>query len=183
MVDYANPLTATFELQRQTITQSQEALSQGVEFQQRFSEAFLSGLEGQESAQRQTVALQKEAIHNTLDVVDENVPGVDTVTDDAREMVDEQFEQLLDNHEEAFDALAEELEAGTDTYDELALDYLDTVDDQIGMLMEAHAELETHSIETTEQITEQFEQLQTQVEDMQQQVREMQAQAVDAVDS
>jgi archaellum component FlaC len=121
MVDYANPLTATFELQRQTITQSQEALSQGVEFQQRFSEAF--------------------------------------------------------------DALAEELEAGTDTYDELALDYLDTVDDQIGMLVEAHAELETRSIETTEPITEQFEQLQTQVEEVQKQVCEIQEQTVDAADS
>lgn len=175
MVDYTSPITATFELQRQTIEQSQEALERGIEFQKDFNKALVDGLDGQEDAQRRVVELQREAILNTLETVETNVPGTEDATAEVRETVDEQFDQLLDNHEEAFENITAELEEGAETYENFVSEYLDALDDQLGMVIEAHEDLEEQSVETAEGITDQLDQLQSQVEDVQEQVTEIQS--------
>ncbi|MXR51631.1 hypothetical protein GRX03_08450 [Halovenus sp. WSH3] len=172
MVDYTSPITATFELQRQTIKQSQEALEQGIQFQQDFNRALVGGLDGQEDAQRRVVELQRNAVLDALDTVEANIPGSEDATAEMRETVDEQFDQLLDNHEEAFETLTAEMEDGAESYENLVSEYLDTLDDQLEMLIDAHEGLEEQSVETAEELTEQLDQLQSQVEDVQQQVEE-----------
>lgn len=174
MVDYTSPITATFELQRQTIEQSQEALEQGIEFQRDFSQALVDGLDGQEDAQRRAVELQREAILNTLETVETNVPGAEDATAEVRTTVDEQFDQLLENHEEAFENIAASVEDSTQTYDEFVAEYLDALDDQLEMVIDAHEDLESQSVEAAEGVTDQLGDLQTQLEDVQQQVANIQ---------
>ncbi|WP_436902067.1 hypothetical protein [Halovenus halobia] len=174
MVDYTSPITATFELQRQTIKQSQEALEQGIEFQKDFNQAMVDGLDGQEDAQRRVVELQREALLNTLETVETNIPGAEDATAEVRSTVDEQFDMLLDNHEEAFESIASGIEDGSQTYDEFVADYLDALDDQLEMVIDAHEDLESQSVEAAEGVTEQLEELQGQLENVQQQVSDMQ---------
>ena len=174
MVDYTSPITATFELQRQTIKQSQEALEQGIEFQKDFNQAMVDGLDGQEDAQRRVVELQREALLNTLETVETNIPGAEDATAEVRSTVDEQFDMLLENHEEAFENIASGIEDGTQTYDEFVADYLDALDDQLEMVIDAHEDLESQSVEAAEGITEQLEDLQGQLENVQQQVSDIQ---------
>ena len=187
MVDYTTPITTTFEMQRKSIEQGQQALHRTVEMQKQFSGAFADGLESTESAQRRLVELQQETIHQTLDAIEANVPGADTGTEEVREVVDDQFEQLLANHEEAFDVLAEELDEGMTTYDEMTADYLDALGEQVDLVLETHEELETQSVEAVEELGEQVEEMQEQVEEMteqmQEQVEEVSEQAAEAVEA
>jgi len=174
MVDYTSPITATFELQRQTIKQSQEALEQGIEFQKDFNRALAEGLDGQEDAQRRVVELQREALLDTLETVETNIPGAEDATAEVRTTVDEQFDQLLDNHKEAFESIASGIEDGTQTRDEFVADYLDALDDQLSMVIDAHEDLESQSVEAADGVTGQLEKLQTQLEAVQQQVGDSQ---------
>ena len=182
MVDYTTPVTKTFELQRQSIAQSQQALEQTIEFQHRVGEAMVDGFETQESVQRSVVELQQDAVHSMLDAVEANVPGTEETIVEIRELLDEQYGELLANHEEAFEAIVGELDEGIATYDDLTADYLEALDEQVELLVEAHQELEAQSVDVAEEWGAQLEQLQDQVEDVQDQVREVQEQAADAVD-
>lgn len=183
MVDYTTPVTTTFEMQRQSIEQGQRALTQSVEFQKQMTSAMLDSMESTESAQRRTVELLQEGIHNTLDVIEANVPGADVGTEDMRAAVDEQFEMLLENHAEAFDALTEEVDEGVASYDEMTGDYLAAVEDQLELLLDAHEELEVQSVEAVEQLAEQVEEMQDQMEEMQAQMRDVSEQTVEAVEA
>ncbi|MEF8785704.1 MAG: hypothetical protein V5A45_07190 [Haloarculaceae archaeon] len=183
MVDYTTPVTTTFELQRQTIEQSQQALHRTVELQQRVNNAVVDSMESSESAQRRLVELQQNALHNTLDAVEANVPGVGEQLTELRDAVDEQYEMLLENHAEAFDTLSEELDEGIATYDDVSGDYLGALEEQVDLLLETHEELETQSVEAVEQLATQVEELQAQVEEMQSQMQEVSEQAVEAVEA
>ena len=157
-MDYTTPITTTFELQRTTIEQSQQALQRSFELQQSVNQAVVDSFETQEAAQQRAVELQQEAVHSALDAIEANVPGATNVPE-VREAVDEQYDLLLDNHAEAFEAVASEFEEGVAAYDDLAEDYIAALDEQIDLLVEAHEEIEAQSVEGAEQLTEQFEEL------------------------
>lgn len=181
MVDYTTPITTTFELQRRTLSQGQRAIEGGLAFQKEMTGAAIDTLEVHESTQRQAVELLQDGIHRTLDAF-EGLPGAAAMTDEVRTSVDDQYEELLAAHEEAFDAIESELGEGLDAYDELTGEYLETLDEQFGMLLEAHEEFEHQSIEATEQVGEQVEELQEQVEDVQEQIQNVSEQAAEAID-
>ena len=142
MVDYTNPITTTFEMQRTSIEQSRKAFQRTADFHQTVSEAFVDGLESQETAQQRAVELHQEAVHSSLDAVEANVPGSETAVADVREAVDEQYDVLLENHAEAFEALADEFEEGVAAYDGMtALDFVGAFDpDHVGRAVECDAE-------------------------------------------
>ncbi|WP_254272721.1 hypothetical protein [Haloarcula marina] len=183
MVDYTTPVTTAFEMQRATIEQSQKALEQSVAFQQNINEAVIDSLDTQESAQRRGVELSKTAFHSYLDAIETTVPGVAGTLEEIRTAVDEQYDFLLENHAEAFDNVESELLEGAEAYDEMADDYVAAVSEQVEMLVEAHEELESQSVEVAEQFGDQLEEVQEQVEEIQTQVEEVQAQAADAVEA
>ena len=182
MVDYTTPVTTAFQMQRQTITQSQKALEQSVAFQQNLNEAFVNSLDSQESAQRRGVELSKTAFHSYLDALESAAPGMGATFDELRNTVDEQYDFLLENHAALFDNIESEMSEGVDAYDQMTDEYLDAVDEQISMLVEAHEELEAQSVEAAEQFGDQLEEVQEQVEEVQAQVEAVQAEAADAVD-
>ena len=183
MVDYTTPVTTAFEMQRATIEQSQKALEQSVSFQQNVNEAVIDSLDTQESAQRRGVELSKTAFHSYLDAVEATVPGMAGPVDELRATVDEQYDFLLENHAEVFDNVESEMLEGVEAYDEMTEDYVTAIDEQVGMLVEAHEELEDQSVEVAEQFGDQLEEVQEQVEEIQSQVEEVQAQAADAVEA
>ncbi len=183
MVDYTNPVETTFELQRRSIEQGQEALQQTITFPTRIGEAAVDSLESQESVQRNLVELQQDALHSVLDALEETFPGVETSTEDVREVVDGQYDALLDNHAEFFENLENSITEGFDAYEELSEETLEAIEDLIDSLMEAQEELEEQSIEATEQVGEQMDELQAQIEDVQEQIQGVSEDALDAVDA
>ena len=184
MVDYTTPVTSTFEMQRQTIEQGQRALARSLEFQQDMSDAFVAGLDSQRSAQERSVELGRNMMHSSIDVMAQNTPGMDDQFADLREAVDEGYDALLDTHGEAFDAMTEQFESGSRTYDETAEDALAAMDEQIEMLIEVHEQLESQSVEALRQFADQFERVQDQAdemtEEMARQVREGGEEAIEA---
>lgn len=183
MVDYTTPVTTAFEAQRATIEQSQQAVEEGVEFQKRMNDVVLGSLESQESVQRRGVELSQTAIHTYLDALESSMPGVEPAIEELRGTVDEQFEFLLENHAEAFDAAEAELGEGVDTYDEMSADSLEALDEQLSMLIEAHEDLESQSVEAVEGMADQVEDLQAQVGEVSDQIQDVQEQAAEAVDA
>ncbi|MFC7072797.1 hypothetical protein ACFQJ7_06170 [Halovenus rubra] len=182
MVDYTTPIKTAFELQRKTIEQSQRAMENGLEFQREMASATIDTLDVQETSQRQAVEFLQQNLHQTLDAV-EGMPGAVGMTDGIRTTVDEQYQELLEAHAEAFDTVEDELHDGIDTYDEMTEEYLETLNEQLDMLLEAHEEFEGQSIEATEQVSEQVEDLQEQVEDVQAQIQDVSEQAADAIEA
>lgn len=183
MVDYTQPVKATFEMQRKSLEQGQRALKQGVEMQTQFSKAAVDSLDSQESFQRSAVELQQDLVHSFLDSVEANVPGMDEQVYELREMVDEQYTALLESHEELFVSLTGEMEQSVDAADEMSEEYVSMLDDQMEMLYETHEELEGQSVEAVEEMQAQFEEVQDQAEDLQAQVQEVSEQAVESVEA
>ncbi|MFB6166582.1 MAG: hypothetical protein ABEJ31_15595 [Haloarculaceae archaeon] len=176
MSEYTTPVTTTFELQRQAIKQGQQAIEQGVEFQQTLNRAMLDQLSSQESAQRRTVELSKTAFESYLETLESSVPGAAGTVAEIRDAVDEQFEFLLENHAELFDNVEQEYAEGLDAYDDLTADYLQAMNEQVDLVLEAHQDFEDQSIEAVEQVEDQLEQVQDQVEQVQDQVEQVQDQ-------
>jgi methyl-accepting chemotaxis protein len=183
MVDYASPVETTFELQRKSIEQGQQAIEQTVSLPQRFGEAAVDSLDSQESVQRSVVELQQETLNSLLDAVEESLPGAESPTADLREVIDDQYAAFLDNHEEFFDNLEESLEESVDAYDELSEESIEALDELVDALMEVQEELEDQSVEATEQVGEQVDEIQDQVEDVQEQIQEVSEEAADAVEN
>jgi uncharacterized phage infection (PIP) family protein YhgE len=181
MPDYTNPVETTFELQRRSIEQSQEALEQTITLPTRVGEAALDSLDSQESVQRNVVETQQEAIHSFLDAIEETFPGVETSTEDVREVVDDQYDSVLEAHAGFFENLSNSLDEGFDAVDELSEETIEALDDLVDSLVEAQEELEDQSLEATEQAEEQFDELQAQVEDVQEQIQSVSEDAADAV--
>lgn len=183
MTDYTSPVKTTFELQRKTIEQGQNAVSQTMDFQQRIGEAAVESIGTQESAQRKLVELQQETLHSVLDALEGSVPGAEDATGDLRTTIDDQYETVLDNHAELFENLHRELDDGLDSYDELNEEYLDAFDEFVASVVELHEDLEEQSIEAVGELEEQADELQVQLDDMADQMREFTEQATDAVEA
>lgn len=181
------PISTAFELQRTAIEQSQQAVKQGVEFQQRINRAVVGSLDSQESAQRGTVELSRTATHAYLDAVGTAVPGVDQTVEDVREAVDEQFDALLETHAEAFTEIEQQLETGLDSYDEATEEFIGSLDEQIEALLEAHEDVEGQTVEAFQELQTQVDEFQgrveRQVEEVQQQVQEVQRQVTESAEA
>jgi len=180
MVDYTQPVKATFELQRKSLEQGQHALEQTVDMQNRMGKAAVGSLDTQESVQRNAVEFQQDLFHSLLDSLEANVPGMEEPVLELRELVDEQYAMLLESHEELFANVTGEMEDGVGTVDEMGEEYVSMLDDQMEMLYETHEELEGQSVEAVEEMQAQFEEVQEQAEEMQAQVQEVSEQAVEA---
>src|SRR6056297_1519469 len=167
MVDFTQPVKTTFELQRKSLEQGQQALEQTVDLQQRVGDAAIDGLDASESVQRSAVELNQDLVHSVLDAIEANVPGTEDTLVELRDGLDEQYDALLENHEELFANLTDEVEDGVANVDEMSEEYLDVLDEQLDMLLEAHEELEGQSVEAVDELGEQVEEIQQQAEEIQ----------------
>lgn len=140
---HANPM---FEMQRQLIDESQHMLTQSVEAQQLTNRLLLHGLKSQVMAQRHGVEIANTVVHGYLDSTTATLPG-ENDADRLHELVDEQFDQLLEIHADAFGAFTDQFERSIDTYEDLSTEYVDSVDDRFDSLLDTHHQFETHGIE------------------------------------
>ena len=149
MSAYTTPIDAMFETQRSAIKQSQQATKQAIEFQRNANRMGLSGLKSTESAQRQSVELLESGTQGYLSAVEAMTPGAQADTDQLRRQTDELFGQLKTSHADVFETLTEEAERGVRSYDELAAEYLDAMDEQLEALLDAHADVQSQVLEAT----------------------------------
>lgn len=182
MANYTSPITTTFEFQRRSLEQGQQAIEQSFDVQKQFGDSLIAGLDSQEQFQRRIVELNRDTVTSILDAVD-GLPGTDVAVDDLRESVDDGYEDLLDGHEETFDNIEAELENSMDSADDVSDDLVETLDEQLDTLLEAHEELEDQSVEVTEELVGRFEDLQEQANDIQQQIERVPEEAADAVEA
>ncbi|WP_336325663.1 hypothetical protein [Halovenus sp. HT40] len=182
MTNFTNPIETTFELQRRSIEQSQQAIEQSFDVGQQISDSLIAGLESQEQFQRQLVELNRDTVTSALDAI-EGLPGADVAVDDLRENIDDGYDELLAGHEDAFDSISEELENGVDSYDDLTQDLLETVDEQLDLIVEAHEELEDQSVEAVDELAGRVEELQEQADDVQDQIEQVSQEAAQAVEA
>lgn len=182
MTNYTNPIQTTFELQRRSLEQGQQAIEQSFDVGHQISDSLIAGLESQEQFQRQLVELNHDTVSSVLDAID-GLPGADVAVEDLRENIDAGYDELLAGHEDAFDSISEELETGSDSYDDLTADLLETVDEQLDLIVEAHEELEDQSVEAIDELAGQFEELQEQADDVQAQIEQVSQEAAQAVEA
>ncbi|WP_336365191.1 helix-hairpin-helix domain-containing protein [Halalkalicoccus salilacus] len=89
MTNATTPIEATFEMQRQSIKQTQQLFEQGLELQQNALETFLqNGISAQHSAQKQGTELLQQLVNAQFDAFESAVDE-----DEIRSAADEQFEQ------------------------------------------------------------------------------------------
>lgn len=153
--DYA-PLTTAFEFQRTTIEQSREAFERLIEFQLQLSEAAISGTEVTSDLYKQGIEMNRQALHNYLDAVEATLPRSGDAIVQIRDTIDEQFDQLEEQQQKAL-SMAEENISDVEKSSET---YLDALDDQLDVLIDAHERTEKRTVEALEQIETQVEQLQ-----------------------
>lgn len=170
MAAFTAPLETAFELQRTLLQQSKETVETSLDFQTSVNRTIVEGLEEQEDIQRRMLALQHVVIHKLCDSLDDQVPGAHMATEEFRDVVDEQFDQLYRNHEDIFADVVGELENSVDAYDDVSVDYLDALDDQLDLLVTAHEDLEAQSVEAAEQFDDRIDSLQAEVVDLREQV-------------
>lgn len=178
--DDSNPMTNVFELQRTAIEQSRDAFEQIIEFQLQFTDAVVSGTEATSDLYLQGIETSRRALHTYLDAIDATLPRADDAVAQIRDTIDEQFDQLEDQQQEATAAIEESIDDTEDASEA----YLDTLDDQLDVLLDAHKQTEERTIEALEQIETQVEQIQEesqeqaarQAEELQERVQDFQDQ-------
>lgn len=116
--DYS-PLTNAFELQQTTIEQSREAFERIVEFQLQMSEAAISGTEVTGELYRQGIEMDRRALHSYLDAVEATLPRSGDAVAQIRDTIEEQFDQLEEQQQEALSMVEETIgdaEQSSDAY-------------------------------------------------------------------
>ncbi|WP_336343500.1 helix-hairpin-helix domain-containing protein [Halalkalicoccus ordinarius] len=89
MTNATTPIQAAFEMQRESIKQTQQLFEQSLELQQNALEAFMhNGISAQRSAQKQGTELFQQLANAQYDAIESAVDE-----DEIRSAVDEQFEQ------------------------------------------------------------------------------------------
>lgn len=184
MTDDSNPVSQAFALQRKTIEQSQEAMRQGLEYQQRLNEAVLDSVEGGSHTTERGTEMTRDALHSTLDAIEQIVPDASGNLDQIRESIDEQFDAAQEATEQATDQAIETTESGIDNIEEVTEAYLDSVDEQIETLLATHEDLEDQALDFVEETERQLEQLQNQASGdvVSDQIRELQGRTQDLRD-
>lgn len=174
MTLYATPLKAGFELQRVALESGQGMLEAGVEFQDGLQDSVLTGIESQQTIQRRLLTMQQVALHRIAHRIEMQSPGPPNLTQELLDVVDEQYGQLYESHDDLYDGVTGELENGGEACTAVSTDSLEVLEEQLGLLRDASEELEDQSLEAAERLDEQLAMLETQFEELQAQLDRVQ---------
>lgn len=137
--------TPWVEIQRQLLDGSRSLLTRSVETQQFTNQLLMNGLDTHEMAQRHGIELANTAAHGYLNSV---TPSLSNETSaDLHDLVDESFDWLLGVHTDTFGAFARRFDWSVETYEDLSVEYVESVDDQFDRLLDAHQQFEINTIE------------------------------------
>jgi len=145
------PLQTFFQLQRETIRQSEELMEAAFEAPRELSEMSQSGTEAHRQMGSQALELSRRSIHQSLDAA-ESVPGDEPGLDSLRETVDETFDTLEAQQTEAFESL-------DDGYEQMTAETLENLGGQVDLLLEFNEQIEDQLVKTLDQMIEQAEEV------------------------
>lgn len=146
MSENTTPITAFFQLQRDTIRGTEEVFEAALDAPREFGEAFnLTGESGRETRD-QTLEISRESLYRSLDAV-ESLPGPTPGINDLRESVDETFDELEAQNADACSTVTAE-------YETLESNLQEIIQEQMELYVEFNEELETQLVETVETMSE-----------------------------
>jgi hypothetical protein len=154
-----NPMNAMFEMQRSMIKSGQTAVESSMKLQRAASSAFVESLDTTKSVQKSGVALSKQAWNAYFDALEGALPA--ETLDEARSVVDEQYQVLDEAHDEAWESYEAALRESLDSYDELTDAQVEMMHETFDALLEASEEAESmaqQTAESVEQVGESVEQ-------------------------
>jgi predicted flap endonuclease-1-like 5' DNA nuclease len=124
MTNATTPIQAAFEMQRETIKQTQQLFEQSLELQQNALEAFMhNGISAQRSAQKQATELVQQLANAQYDAIESAVDE-----DEIRAALDEQFEQNAQHTQRLMNA---QFEQGAELFQQLFNAQLDAVESAV----------------------------------------------------
>lgn len=138
-----------FEMQRETIKETESVVQTAFEFPMEVGKTFyLTGEPGREMRD-QMLAVSRNSVHRSLDAI-ESAPSETPGVEDLRDSVDETFDMLETRNEAACDSVSGEYERVED-------EVLETVSEQIETLVEFNEEVESQFTETLDTFSEELE--------------------------
>jgi methyl-accepting chemotaxis protein len=177
MTDDSSPVEMIFELQRTTIEQTGDLLEELVKASAEAGDGLTEGVDAQREIQEQLLELTRQSVHQSLDAA-ETVTDTSSVgdVDDLRETVDTTFDRLLDQQDEAFDAIEESSE-------QLSDEATERIADQVELLVEFNREIEQQLSETVELLVERAEESDGLTESVEEQFDELVGQVGEQIDA
>jgi methyl-accepting chemotaxis protein len=160
MSERDSPVEMLFEVQRETIRQTEDVIENVLELSTEFGENVAGGVDAHQEIQEQTLELSRESMHRSLDAAEavattsasvEAVPDQTANLDELRAMVDDTFERIQDQQAEVFDSVDRQ-------YDEISDGAIENLGSQIDLLVQFNERIETQLLETVEELIEQAEQ-------------------------
>ncbi|WP_396613748.1 hypothetical protein ACH9L7_17900 (plasmid) [Haloferax sp. S1W] len=128
MSEYANPFAQFFEFQRRSMEQSQETMHQSVEFQKQLTDVMVDGMKTQQSVNRKGTDLARTAFTSYFDMLESSMPGDATMYEDAKEMMDDQFDTVDEMTVQTWETMEESFEENADAMNEFmdhSIEYFD----------------------------------------------------------
>lgn len=163
MSETNSPVSAVFDLQRNAIEQTHEAVKRGVDTQQEFGEAFVDFGPAKQANERSYDAV-RTVVDVYFDAVESTTPGQQEILGDFRATVDEQLDATEANQAEAIEAVEANAQEGSESVDELFERVIVALDEQFEAVLDAHAGVEDQTLAVFEGIEDNLEELQAEFE-------------------
>lgn len=141
-----NPVSLAFDVQRNTVEATHEAVTKSLEAQREVSDTFVD-FGPAKQVQEHTTDATRTAIDMYFDAVEATVPGVEGLLGDARSTVHEQLETFEATQTDALETVEASLQDSTVSVDERMDAVLSVLDEQIESFLEAHEDVEARTVE------------------------------------
>ena len=143
-----NPMTTAFDVQRSMIEQTHQMAHETIEAQKTAVNAMADGMASLEQVADQNAELSHEALHATIDAMEQVVPEADFT--DLRELVDDGYDSTTEFQDETWTAVHEAVEEGVRNFETAADNYGEMVDSSFDTYLQAHEQVEASAEEFEE---------------------------------
>lgn len=161
--DNTSPIGRMFELQRETMKQSQRMIEESAQVPAEMADSMREAAESHTDTHGEAIEFGQRAINDVLDTVEATSPAGEETIADIRSAVDEGFDDLADQHDELVESMDEAAAEGIEEYSEVVEQTLDYLDTQLDLVLEASEEMESQTVEGFEEVIDQYEQLQADI--------------------
>jgi predicted flap endonuclease-1-like 5' DNA nuclease len=163
MSETNSPVSAVFDLQRNAIEQTHEAVRRGFDTQQRIGEAFVDFDPAKQANERSYDAV-RTVVDGYFDAVESTMDDQHDQLDDVRAAVDEHLDVLEANQADAIEAVEANAQDGNEAVDELFEQVIEAMDAQFEAVLDAHAGTESQTVEAIDGFEDTLEELQGEFE-------------------
>ena len=150
-----NPIGTMFELQRNTIENSQQLFHQSLDAQTRMVRLFANAAERSDVAREQTEVVTLAAVNAYFDAMAAAVPGDAEGVEGLRESMLEQMDVASEANEDAWEASQEFVQQNADVFEEFAGEYVTMVDDAFDAFLQGHEQAEVGARRATDAVQRQ----------------------------